>query len=82
MAGRGQGHGGGRGHGKGHGPDDLQRPDQTDETRGRSDDGLDHVDPGEASLGRGRSDESPGHRKKAAGAQNARDFAPGRQGRS
>ena len=27
---------------------------------------------------RGRSESSPGHLKKAAGAQSARDFAPGR----
>jgi hypothetical protein len=30
--------------------------------------------------GRGRSEASPGHLKKAAGAQSARDFAPGRGG--
>ena len=29
---------------------------------------------------RGRSESSPGHLKKAAGAQSARDFAPGRSG--
>jgi hypothetical protein len=28
--------------------------------------------------GRGRSELSPGHRKHAAGAQSARDYAPGR----
>ena len=30
----------------------------------------------------GRSEQSPGHRKQAAGAQSARDFAPGRAGRA
>jgi len=33
-------------------------------------------------LGRGRSEMSPGHQKQAAGAQSARDFAPGRNGKA
>jgi hypothetical protein len=33
-------------------------------------------------LGRGRSEMSPGHQKRAAGAQSARDFAPGRNGKA
>jgi hypothetical protein len=35
----------------------------------------------ESTDGPGRSDRSPGHLKKAAGARSAREFAPGRQGR-
>ena len=31
---------------------------------------------------RGRSESSPGHLKKAAGAQSARDYAPGRMGQA
>lgn len=37
---------------------------------------------GDAGDERGRSGSSPGHLKKAAGARSARDFAPGRGGRS
>ena len=36
---------------------------------------------GGASGGRGRSAASPGHLKREAGAQSARDFAPGRLNR-
>ena len=35
--------------------------------------GAQHAD----ATGRGRSESSPGHLKKAAGAQSAHDFAPG-----
>ncbi|HUQ43702.1 MAG TPA: hypothetical protein VM451_04720 [Candidatus Limnocylindria bacterium] len=34
-------------------------------------------EPMEPQGGHGRSEQSPGHLKKAAGAQSARDFAPG-----
>jgi hypothetical protein len=54
----------------GHGGGD--RPDAGETPGGRGDLG----DPG-----RGRSESSPGHLKKAAGAQSARDYAPGRIGR-
>ena len=81
MAGRGQGQGqgqgNGRGHGRGHGPGDMQRPEPTDESRMPPDDGFDEAEPADMSLGRGRSAESPGHRKQAVGAKSARDFAPG-----
>jgi hypothetical protein len=33
-------------------------------------------------LGRGRSESSPGHLKRAAGAQSASEFAPGRTGKT
>jgi len=39
--------------------------------------GPEGLDPG-AGDGPGRSSSSPGHRKKAAGAKSAREFAPGR----
>ena len=40
-------------------------------------------DPGDVSHDRpGRSEDSPGHMKRDAGAQSARDFAPGRQRRA
>jgi len=41
-------------------------PDSTDQSTG----------------GHGRSESSPGHLKKAAGAQSARDYAPGRTGQA
>jgi hypothetical protein len=78
MAGRGQGQGNGRGQSRGHGPGDMQRPEPTDEARMRPEDVLDEAEPADVSLGRGRSADSPGHRKQAAGAKSARDFAPGR----
>jgi hypothetical protein len=36
----------------------------------------------QSELHRGRSESSPGHLKKAAGAQSARDYAPGRTGQA
>lgn len=39
-------------------------------------------DEGAHQGGNGRSDSSPGHLKREAGEQSARDFAPGRTGRS
>jgi hypothetical protein len=59
-------HGGPMGHEGPMGDDGNGEPDV-----------LDHGGPG-----RGRSESSPGHLKKAAGAQSARDYAPGRVGRA
>lgn len=84
MAGKGQGrgHGGGQGHGREQRHDDNpgggMRPEEQDGPIGRSGD-SDPVGTDDLDRGPGRSDDSPGHRKKAAGAQSARDFAPGRQ---
>jgi len=63
----------GRGHGRGRGRNDGggvhgEAPDAA---------GPDHGMPE-----RGHSEESPGHLKRAAGAQSARDYAPGRIGRA
>ena len=91
MAGHGQGrgHDGGQGrdqeHGQGHGGG-MHREDQDgtigqhrDDVPGSADDSVLRNDDGD---GPGRSEDSPGHQKKAAGAQSARDFAPGRQRRA
>ena len=51
----------------------LIRRDEVDETR------LDRR--AAPSGGRGRSESSPGHIKRDAGARNARDYAPGRLSR-
>lgn len=40
------------------------------------------TDQSQEQRGRGRSESSPGHMKKAAGAQSARDFAPSRGGQA
>lgn len=61
----GGGHGGGHGHGMGGGPHGHQ-PEMDDLGQG----GEEH----------GRSASSPGHLKQGAGAQSARDFAPGHRG--
>lgn len=53
------------------GRDDLNR-DGAGMERGRADRGRPDSP--------GRSEQSPGHLKKAAGAQSARDYAPGRRG--
>jgi hypothetical protein len=83
MAGRGQGQGQGQGAGHGQG-----RHEPAGSMRERRDDGTDRTDAndaGDASTRRdderGRSEDSPGHRKQDAGVQSARDFAPGRQRR-
>jgi hypothetical protein len=81
MAGRGRGQGQGKGHGQGHGRgrDGGLQPDDMADAAGRSDTAPDDMDgPPDSLIRHGRSDDSPGHRKKAAGAQSARDFAPGR----
>jgi len=50
--------------------------------KGRGPLGDEQADTGSgAREGRGGSESSPGHLKKAAGAQSARDFAPGHGGR-
>jgi hypothetical protein len=58
----------GRGKGSGHGKGMGQAGD--DAGMGRRDDAV-----------HGRSESSPGHLKREAGAQSARDFAPGRAGK-
>ena len=86
MPGRGNGEGRGRGnaHGRGGGHGTglpADGPMDRDESRP-----IDGDMPGDrndgAGGGHGRSELSPGHRKQAAGAQSARDFAPGRAGRA
>jgi hypothetical protein len=77
MPERGQGRGRGRcqrGEGQSEYPmgRDDARPDGPRVEPGTTDDG------GDALIRHGRSADSPGHRKRAAGAQSARDFAPGR----
>ena len=82
MLGRGQGQGRGRGQrgegqlGEGQREDpmgrDDARPDAPRGEPGTTDDG------GDTLIRPGRSADSPGHRKRAAGAQSAREFAPGR----
>lgn len=47
--------------------------------RGPAGKGREDDDPG-GGQGLGRSESSPGHLKKAAGAQSAREFAPGHGG--
>ena len=81
----GHGHGQGQGHGNGFGRQHNESDGgplggigNADETNGQEDAG----DAENASMGHGRSEQSPGHMKRAAGAQSARDFAPGRARRS
>jgi hypothetical protein len=89
------GHGPGQGHGRGHG--DGQHGglgagsdrDQRDMPVGRTEDQEVNPNPpdgseggDDGSFGHGGSEESPGHLKRAAGEQSARDFAPGRARRS
>jgi hypothetical protein len=62
------------GHGAGN-----KREGQDGEIGQHTDATPDSTDPNTRS--RGRSESSPGHLKKAAGAQSARDYAPGRMGR-
>ena len=80
----------GHGHGRGH---EHQGGDLTDRGRGGAiddeieptgvDGGEDRPDvEGTGMNGHGRSEASPGHLKKAAGEQSARDFAPGRARRA
>lgn len=73
MPGRGQGQGrrGGGTAGK-HGRGRAGKEERSAPTEPSMQDG-------DASS-RGRSEMSPGHQKKAAGAQSARDFAPGQEG--
>jgi len=55
----------------------------SDDLGGRPDDTLDDMNrPVDKGMALGRSEDSPGHRKQAAGAQSARDFAPGRARRA
>jgi hypothetical protein len=60
------------------GPDELRRGQAADRAEQ-----SEHGRPESGDLGRpdlpGRSEQSPGHLKKAAGARSARDFAPGRR---
>lgn len=64
-------------------PDDMgQRPDdvgrQTDDrARPNGPDPLGDAEPSGANGSHGRSEMSPGHLKKEAGAKSAREFAPG-----
>ena len=86
MAGHGQGRGrdGGQGHDKGHGGG-MRREEQDGTIGQHRDDVPDSTDDSELRNdgdGPGRSNDSPGHRKQDAGAQSARDFAPGRQRRA
>lgn len=79
MAGRGRG----QGHGHGQGPGAPERADQhPGGPFGGANDGTDDAPEqggiGQSQMDRGSSEQSPGHLKKAAGAQSARDFAPGR----
>lgn len=67
--GRPMGHGGGNKH-EGQDGEIGQHRDATPNS----------ADQGGGQGGRGRSESSPGHLKKAAGAQSARDYAPGRIG--
>lgn len=71
----------GRGHGHGreheHGPDKGRQDGPLDQRL----DPPDPDGPDQGASGRGRSEQSPGHLKKAGGAQDARDFAPGRRRR-
>jgi hypothetical protein len=68
------GHGGPMGHGGGNKREgqDGAIGQHTDVTPGSED---------QSELHRGRSATSPGHLKKEAGAQSARDYAPGRTNR-
>ena len=80
---KGQSHGGGAGHGKSKGRewtgDDgpISEPPPIDQG-GPMGPGEDDGRPDY----RGRSESSPGHLKKTAGAQSARDFAPGHTARN
>ena len=58
------GQGGDHGNGGEHGNGSEHDPEQ-------------QIEPLDPMGGRGRSEQSPGHLKKAAGAQSARDYAPG-----
>ena len=69
--GRPMGHGGGSRH-EGQDGEIGQHRDATPNS----------TDPGAGQSGHGRSDSSPGHVKQAAGAQSARDYAPGRMGQA
>ena len=66
-----------RGRGEGDATWPVPQPGETVPAEMPSDRGPDGLDDGP-----GRSAASPGHLKKAAGAQRARDFAPGRQGKA
>ena len=68
-------HGRPMGHGAGN-----KREGQDGEIGQHTDATEDSTDRGEQN--RGRSGSSPGHLKKAAGAQSARDYAPGRIGQA
>lgn len=80
----------GRGHGGRPGLDNSTRTGEPVPGGGLPDDPGDRpppMDPGGpmnmdgTPEVRGRTESSPGHLKKDAGAQSARDFAPGRMGR-
>ena len=72
MPGKGKGNGNGKGHGMGHtGNRDGEMRDDRGGPAGQLDDAV-----------HGRSASSPGHLKRDAGAQSARDFAPGRAGKT
>ena len=70
---RGQQDRGAQGRGEQGGPEDLRRGRVPDDDRTQP---VPHGRPDSP----GRSEQSPGHLKKAAGARNARDYAPGRAG--
>lgn len=57
-------------------PDDVGRPTD-DLARPNGADPLGDAEPSEGNGSHGRSSMSPGHLKKEAGAQSAREFAPG-----
>ena len=90
MRGKGQGHG--KDHAGGMGQGDTRGEDRApgwDGATGRERD--DAIVPPQAGIPNeaedslirhGRSEDSPGHRKQAAGAKSARDFAPGRSRRA
>jgi hypothetical protein len=66
----------GKGNGKGHGMGHMgNRSDEMRDDRGGATGQIDEA-------GHGRSESSPGHLKREAGAQSARDFAPGRTGKA
>ena len=64
---------------KGKGRPGLDDP--MDHDRGDADMAIATPDTDRSEPRRGRSASSPGHLKKAAGAQSAREFAPGREAR-
>ena len=72
---RGHDDGGPLGHGGG-----WKREDQEGEIGQHRDEPPGSTDPATRDNAPGRSESSPGHLKKAAGAQIARDFAPGHAG--